>query len=97
MYQKTMVLVCVKDKLVAYKKYSPVLDNYQSMMASSNGNILRVTGPLCEKSPVTGEFPSQRSSNADFDVLFDLRLNKWLSKIVRLVILDTIAPIMLSQ
>ena len=42
------------------------------MMTSSNGNIFRVTGHLC------GEFtgPVTRS----FDVFFDLRLNKRLSK-----------------
>ena len=31
-------------------------------------------------SPITGEFPSQRPVTRDFDVLFDLRLNKRLSK-----------------
>ena len=33
--------------------------------------FFRVTGPLCEgNSPVTGEFPSQRASNADLDVIY---------------------------
>ena len=40
------------------------------MMTSSNGNIFRVTGHLC------GEFTGHRN----FDVFFDLRLNKRLSK-----------------
>ena len=31
-------------------------------------------------SPVTGEFPPQRSVKQSFDVFFDIRLNKWLSK-----------------
>ena len=36
---------------------------------------------LCEgNSPVTGEFPSQRPVTRSFDVFFDLRLYKWLSK-----------------
>ena len=36
---------------------------------------------LCEgNSPVTGEFPSQRPLTRSFDVFFDLRLNKRLSK-----------------
>ena len=36
---------------------------------------------LCEgKSPVTGEFPSQRPVTRSFDVFFDLCLNKRLSK-----------------
>ena len=29
------------------------------MWTSSNGNIFRVTGPLCGNSPVTGEFPAK--------------------------------------
>ena len=45
-------------------------------------------------SPVTGEFPAQRPVTRSFDVFFDLRLNKQLSTIVRLVIWDAIAPIM---
>ena len=45
------------------------------MMASSNGNIFRVTGPLC------GEFTgTQRPVTRSFDVFFDLRLNKRWSK-----------------
>ena len=44
------------------------------MMTSSNGNIFRVTGPLC------GEFPAQWPVARSFDVFFDLRLNKRLSK-----------------
>ena len=31
-------------------------------------------------SPVTGEFPAQRPVTRSFDVYFDLRLNKRLSK-----------------
>ena len=31
-------------------------------------------------SPATGEFPAQRPVTRSFDVFFDLRLNKWLSK-----------------
>ena len=43
-------------------------------MTSSNRNIFRVTGHL------RGEFPAQRPVTRSFDVLFDLRLNKRLSK-----------------
>ena len=46
------------------------------MMTSSNGNIFCVTGPLCGP----GEFPTQRPVTRSFDVFFDLRLNKRLSK-----------------
>ena len=57
------------------------------MMTSSNGNMFCVTGfcagnsPVTAgNSPVTGEFPSHRPVTRSFDVFFDLRLNKWLSK-----------------
>ena len=51
-----------------------------SMMTSSNGNIFRVTGPLCGEFTGPGEFPTQRPVTRSFDVFFDLRLNKRLSK-----------------
>ena len=50
------------------------------MMTSSNGNIFRVTGPLCGEFTGPGEFPTQRRVTRSFDVFFDLRLNKRLSK-----------------
>ena len=64
------------------------------MMTSSNGNIFRVTGPLC------GEFtgPAERPVMRRFEVFSDLRLNKRLSKHISmgLVIWDAIALIMTS-
>ena len=50
------------------------------MMTSSNGNIFRVTGSLCGEFTGPGEFPTQRPVTRNFDVFFDLRLNKRLSK-----------------
>ena len=50
------------------------------MMTSSNGNIFRVTGPLCGEFTGPTEFPSERPVTRSFDVFFDLRLNKRLSK-----------------
>ena len=50
------------------------------MMTSSNGNIFRVTGPLWGEFTGPGEFPTQRPVTQSFDVFFDLRLNKRLSK-----------------
>ena len=49
-------------------------------MTSSNGNIFRVAGPLCGEFTGPGEFPTQRPVTRSFDVFFDLRLNKRLSK-----------------
>ena len=55
--------------------------NDRTMMTSSNWNIFRVILTLCAgNSPVTGEFPSQRPVTRSFDVFFDLRLNKRMSK-----------------
>ena len=50
------------------------------MMTSSNGNIFRVTGHLCGEFTGPGEFPAQRPVTRSFDVFFDPRLNKRLSK-----------------
>ena len=49
-------------------------------MTSSNGNIFRVTGPLCGEFTGPGEFPTQRPVTRSFDVFFDLRLDKRLNK-----------------
>ena len=51
-----------------------------NMMTPSNGNIFRVTGHLCGEFTGPGEFPTQRPVPRSFDVFFDLRLNKRLSK-----------------
>ena len=56
------------------------VNDMHDMMTSSNGNIFRVTGPLCGEFTGPGEFPTQRPVTRSFDVYFDLRLNKWLSK-----------------
>ena len=47
-----------------------------AMMTSSNGNLFRVTGPLCEEFTGPGEFPSQTPVIRSFDVFFDLRPSK---------------------
>ena len=51
-----------------------------TMMTSSSGNIFRVTDHLREEFTSPGEFPAQRPVKRSFDVFFDLRLNKRLSK-----------------
>ena len=61
-------------------------------MTSSNWNIFRVTGPLCEE--FAGEFTVQKPVTRSFDVFFDLRLKKRLSN---LVIWEAITPIMTSM
>ena len=51
-----------------------------AMMTSSNGNISALLALCMGNSPVTGEFPSQWLVTRNFDVFFDLCLNKRLSK-----------------
>ena len=54
---------------------------YQLMMTSSNGNIFRVTGPLCGESIGYRWISLTKTSDArSFDVFFDVRPNKLLSK-----------------
>ena len=62
------------------QQYAFMLWNISYMMTSWNGNIFSVTGHLCGNSPAPGEFPAQRPVTRGFDVFFDLRVNKWLSK-----------------
>ena len=57
-----------------------VIIHCRNMMTSSNGNIFRVTGPLCGEFTGPGEFPTQRPVTWSFDLFFDLSLNKQLSK-----------------
>ena len=45
------------------------METFSALLALCAGN-----------SPVTGEFPAQRPVTRSFDILFDLRLNKRLSK-----------------
>ena len=50
------------------------------MMTSSNRNTFRVTGPLCVEFTGDRWIPLTKASDTEFDVFFDLRLNKRLSK-----------------
>ena len=54
------------------------MNRHTSMMTLSNGNIFHVTSHLCGE--FTGPSPLQRPVTRSFDVFFDLRLNKRLSK-----------------
>ena len=72
-------------KTFGFGNSSSKLPTCMFMMTSSNGNIFRVTGHLCEEftrgagnSPVTGEFHAQRPVTRLFDVIFDKRLSKQL-------------------
>ena len=50
------------------------------MMTSSNGNIFRVTGPLCGEFTGPGEFPTQRPVTRSFDVsLICVWINGWVN------------------
>ena len=57
-----------------------LIRNMRSMMTSSIGNIFRVTDHLCGEFTGPRKFPTQRPVTLSFDVFFDPRLNKRLSK-----------------
>ena len=49
-------------------------------MTPSNGNIFRVTGPLCGEFTGPGEFPTQRPVTRSFDVsLICVWINGWVN------------------
>ena len=62
-----------------YVTVEPVVCNWDTMMTSSNGNIFRVTGHLCWEFTGHQWNPARRPGTWNFDVFFDLRLNKRLS------------------
>ena len=67
-------------RLISTMGFPILIKRYLYIESSSNGNILRVNGSCAGNSPVTGVFPSQRPVTRSFNVFFDLRLNKRLSK-----------------
>ena len=76
---RRQAIIWTNAGLFYWRIYAPL--GFNDMMTSSNGNIFRVTGHLCgEFSPVSGEFPAQRPATRSFDVFFDQRPNKRLSK-----------------
>ena len=54
--------------------------NFSNMRTSSNRNIFRVTGPLCEEFTGHRWIPLTKASHAELWCFFILRMNKWLSK-----------------
>ena len=52
----------------------------QSWRRHQMGTFSALLALCAGNSPITGEFPTQRPVTRSFDVFFDLRLNKWLSK-----------------
>ena len=56
--------------MVAHRyHYDIILETFSTLLVFCAGN-----------SPATGEFPAQRPVMRKFDISFDLRLNKWVSK-----------------
>ena len=64
------------ETLLSHGEFIIVLIIERIIMTSSNGNIFRVTGPLCGEFTGPGEFPSQRPVTRSFDVFFDQRMYK---------------------
>ena len=72
-------LICYHLKTLRYVQSGAVITRFH-MMTLSNGNLSALLNLCAGKFPVNGEFPRQRSLTRSFDVFFDLRLNKRLSK-----------------
>ena len=71
-YNSNYVLLAVQTasyKMTVDIWWRDQMETFSALLALCVGN-----------SPVTGEFPAQRPMTRSFDVLFDLRLNKRLSK-----------------
>ena len=66
---ETTIRLFVRYRPFPFPWWRHHMDTFAASLAIYAGN-----------SPVTGEFPAQRPVTRSFDVFFDLRLNKWLSK-----------------
>ena len=66
-----MGYLCIVIQEIAFTStwWRHQMETFSALLAICAGN-----------SPVPGEFLAQRSVTRNFDVFFDLRLNKWLSK-----------------
>ena len=64
-----LVFLALTHRYVPVKWWCHDLEMFSMLLAHCEGNPL-----------VTGRFPSQRASNADFDVFFHVSLKKWLNK-----------------
>ena len=73
-------LLVFRHKYFGETNPTPRLLFIGSMMTSSNGNIIRVTGTLCGEFTGHRWIPSQRPVTRSFDAFFDPRLNRRLSK-----------------
>ena len=88
----TLLEINVQQKIFPYEPCAFVTLEYQLvvlawMMITLNAwrrhqtETFSALLALCAGNPpVSGEFPSQRPVTRSFDVIFNLRLNKWLSK-----------------
>ena len=80
MYNFMEYLTMSMQHFANFHRFLPSSPQFYYMMTSSNGNIFALLAICTGNSPVTGEFPAQRPVTQSFDIFFDLRLNKRLSK-----------------
>ena len=75
------LIVDINEKRVAMMPTLSLLGYYHYTWWRHQMETFSALLALCAgNSPVTGEFPAQRAVTQSFDVFFDLRLNKRLSK-----------------
>ena len=79
---KIYLEICVKEKIVCQQDslYSPPLHITISLWRHQMETFAALLATCAGNSPAPGEFPAQRPVTRGFDVFFDLRLNKRLSK-----------------
>ena len=79
-FSEPMMVSVLRHSASLYDHVTMNHNTFRCMMTSSNGNIFRVTSPLCGEFTGPDEFPAQMPVTRSFDVFFDLRPNKRLSK-----------------
>ena len=80
-YWYVVYMICVIVRMLTASRQdlrASFIHQWVGMMTSSNGNIFRVTGHLCEEFTGSRGFPAQRSVTRSFDVFF-IWINGWVN------------------
>ena len=80
---RKLYLICEVVRPWIKRKVSYINDTWRALQVHQMETFSALLVLCAGNSPVIGEFPAQRTSNAKFDVFFDLRLNRRLSKQLR--------------
>ena len=76
----TSTKACVQVSMHTPSVFTEIAEEFDAWWHHQMETFSALLAICAGNSPVPGEFPTQMPVTRSFDVFFDLRLNKWLSK-----------------